>query len=72
MKRKCPTCNSSDGVRIIIWGMPAGEPDKSKYYIGGCLMDDQNPDYKCIKCGWEGFRHSRTVDKSDLTSKLHL
>jgi hypothetical protein len=40
--------------------MPAGPPDESKYYIGGCLMDDQMPDYKCIACGWEGFTRSNT------------
>ena len=22
-------------------------------------MDDQMPDYKCITCGWEGFKRSR-------------
>jgi len=70
MKRKCPTCNSSDGVRIIIWGMPAGPPDESKYYIGGCLVDDQMPDYKCITCGWEGFKRSRSTSLTDQLSKL--
>jgi hypothetical protein len=41
--------------------MPAGPPDESKYYIGGCLMDDQMPDYKCISCGWEGFKGLKTT-----------
>jgi hypothetical protein len=59
MKRECPTCNSSDGVRIIIWGMPIGTPDESKYYIGGCLVFDHMPDYKCITCGWEGFKRTK-------------
>lgn len=70
MKRKCPTCLSSTGVRKIIWGMPSVEPDESKYYIGGCLIDDQMPDYKCIVCGWEGFVRSRPVILSDDLSKL--
>jgi hypothetical protein len=63
MKKKCPTCNSIDGVRIIIWGMPLEEPDESKYYIGGCLVDDPTPDYKCITCGWEGFKNEVQVEK---------
>ena len=70
MKRKCPTCLKSTGVRKIIWGMPSEEPDESKHYIGGCLIDDQMPDYKCITCGWEGFVRSRSVTLSDDLSKL--
>ena len=23
-------------------------------------MDDQMPDYKCITCGWEGFKKSQS------------
>ncbi len=55
MKKICPTCNSGDGVRTIIWGMPLEEPDPSLYFVGGCLVDDPMPAYKCIACGWEGF-----------------
>jgi hypothetical protein len=64
MKRKCPNCNSSDGVRTILWGMPSDWPDESKYYIGGCLMSENAPDYKCITCGWEGFKR---VKKEEFT-----
>ncbi len=71
MKRKCPTCKSSDGVRLIIWGMPADEPDESKYFVGGCLVEDAMPDYKCITCGWEGFIRSRSGTLSDPLSKLN-
>jgi hypothetical protein len=47
--------------------MPAGPPDESKYYIGGCLMDDQMPDYKCIVCGWEGglTKHAKKLEFPD-------
>ena len=50
----CPTCKGTKGIRKIIWGMPAGEPDESKYYIGGCVSEDFSANYKCIDCGWEG------------------
>jgi hypothetical protein len=64
MPKKCPTCKSSDGVRIIIWGMPKEEPDESEYFIGGCLADNGMPDYRCITCGWEGFIRTKTLNKS--------
>jgi hypothetical protein len=70
MKRKCPTCLTATGVRKIIWGMPSEEPDESRYFIGGCLIDDQMPDYKCLTCGWEGFTRARSVTLSDDLSKL--
>jgi hypothetical protein len=50
----CPLCKGSNGVRKIIWGMPASEPDESKYYVGGCVSEDFSKEYKCIDCAWEG------------------
>jgi hypothetical protein len=58
MNPSCPTCKSSDGVRVILWGMPLDEPDESKYWIGGCLVNEGMPEYKCTDCGWEGFSRS--------------
>jgi len=57
--RVCPQCNKGEGTREIIWGMPAGIPDESKYYIGGCTSKDFSVKYKCIECGWEGKRLKR-------------
>jgi len=57
MTKKCPTCRTSDDVRIILWGMPAEEPDQSKYYLGGCLFSEDLPDYKCLKCSTEFFKN---------------
>ena len=54
VKRKCPKCKTSDGIRLFIWGDPVGIPDEKKYIIGGCLIDGTEPKYKCITCGWEG------------------
>jgi hypothetical protein len=44
--------------------MPDGPPDESKNYIGGCLMDDQMPDYKSSTSGWEGFKRSNSKPTS--------
>ena len=50
----CPTCNSSSGLREIIYGMPDGPVDEEMYAIGGCCVSDNDPTLKCINCGWKG------------------
>jgi len=63
----CPTCNSSKGLREIIYGMPDGPVDEARYAIGGCCVSDDDPTLKCIECGWKGeFKnqipyHEKTV-----------
>ncbi len=49
----CPNCNNEENVREILYGMPAEEPDSTKYILGGCCMEPNSPDFKCLKCGWE-------------------
>jgi len=46
--KKCPVCKSAEGVRRYLYGMPSEEPDPAKFVIGGCLVSDDMPDYKCI------------------------
>jgi DNA-directed RNA polymerase subunit RPC12/RpoP len=53
MNKKCPYCDSSEGVREFLYGMPYGEPDETKYVLGGCVVFDAAPDYKCLTCGLE-------------------
>jgi hypothetical protein len=52
--KSCPTCNSSKGLREIIYGMPDGPVDEARYAIGGCCVSDDDPTLKCIECGWKG------------------
>ena len=51
----CPLCKEPKGIRKIIWGMPAGPLDESKYVTGGCCVSPDGNDSRgtCIKCGWE-------------------
>ena len=56
MKRICPNCNVSEGVRIIFYGMPMEEPDPAIYTLGGCVIFDDMPKYECIECHWKGSR----------------
>ena len=65
--KKCPVCKKTDGTREILYGMPDGEPDETKYVLGGCLISDDMPDYKCINCSTFFYRgnnnfHNRFID----------
>lgn len=50
---ECPNCKSSEFVREVIYGMPVAEPDPRKYLVGGCCMELESADFRCIKCSWE-------------------
>ena len=58
MRKKCPTCGSSDDVREYLYGMPSEEPDPAKYVVGGCLVWEDMPDYKCISCSTDFYKNS--------------
>jgi hypothetical protein len=51
----CPSCNSKDGLREIIYGLPSQPIDESKYAIGGCCPPNFPPIWTCINCKWEGW-----------------
>jgi hypothetical protein len=50
MKKDCPNCEKSLGIREGIYGMPSFEPDENKYFIAGCTSN--GPRYVCIDCRW--------------------
>lgn len=50
MTKKCPVCNSKEGVREYLYGLPMDQPDAGKYVLGGCCISEDMPNYKCIKC----------------------
>ena len=52
--KHCPNCLSETAIRIILYGMPMGEPDYAIYSHGGCCIFDDMPKYECIECGWKG------------------
>ena len=64
---------SDTGIRIIFYGLPMEEPDTAIYTIGGCVISDDMPDYRCIKCATDFYKdtdkyHNRFV--SDGTGIL--
>jgi len=52
--KRCPDCLSETAIRIILYGMPMGEPDYGIYTLGGCCIFDDMPKYECIECHWKG------------------
>lgn len=54
MNPLCPNCGSSEGLREVIYGLPDEPPDDSKAVLGGCCVEEGDPQNVCINCGWEG------------------
>jgi hypothetical protein len=55
-KRECPSCNS-EHVIPIVYGYPgadlAEQAEKGLVELGGCCVDDNNPNWKCKVCAKE-------------------
>ena len=67
----CPQSKTVGSLRKILWGMPDKEPDASKYVIGGCCISDEDPDFACINCDWQGlFGNERALDLDGLFAEL--
>jgi hypothetical protein len=51
---------------------PSEEPDPAKYVIGGCLVSEDMPDYKCITCSADFYKTQRntTIDSSQMALEL--
>jgi hypothetical protein len=60
--KSCPTCNSSSGLREIIYGIPDGPVDEGIYAIGGCCVSDNDQNLKCVDCGWKSESVNNTPD----------
>ena len=53
----CPECGQIGTLRTILYGMPDPETfDFEKYAVGGCVVEDNQPDIKCRDCGWSGLK----------------
>jgi len=69
MTNTCPECKSAASLREIIYGMPDGPLDESKYVTGGCCLSGMDPTTTCISCGWEGdFKnHMQSFNSTNLS-----
>ena len=52
--KKCPKCLKKDQVVKIIYGYPGpelGEAERrGKIMLGGCVIEEDHPEYYCKKC----------------------
>ena len=51
----CPQCNEHSLVRRIVYGMISQELDSQKFVSGGRGNGFNDPEIRCIGCGWEGI-----------------
>jgi DNA-directed RNA polymerase subunit RPC12/RpoP len=56
--KKCPVCNSKEGVREYLYGLLMEQPDPAKFVCGGCCFSEEMPDYKCITCSTDFYKNS--------------
>ena len=51
----CPQCNEHTLVRRIVYGIISQELDSERFVSGGCGIGFNDPEIRCIGCGWEGI-----------------
>ncbi len=51
----CPQCNEHSLIRRIVYGMIYQELDSEKFVSGGRGIGFNDPEIRCIGCGWEGI-----------------
>jgi hypothetical protein len=52
----CPECGQKGNLQRIIYGMPSEDFDFEKYAVGGCIIEDDQPDVRCRECEWSGLK----------------
>ena len=50
----CPKSGDGEGLREILYGLPAWPVDEAKFIIGGCCVEETSPVVGCVRCGWRG------------------
>ena len=52
----CPQCLQKAVLQRILYGLPGEDFDFEKYAVGGCLVEENQPDIRCRDCGWSGLK----------------
>ena len=53
----CPQCGQKGNLQRILYGMPDPETfDFERYAVGGCVVEENQPDVRCRDCGWSGLK----------------
>lgn len=50
---KCYVCTDGGDLHKILYGFPADNFDFEQFEVGGCVVYEGMPDYRCRECGWE-------------------
>lgn len=53
---KCPVCIDGGDLHKFVYGLPADDFDFEKFEVGGCVVYEEMPDYRCRKCDWRGTK----------------
>jgi rubredoxin len=52
----CPSCTATNPLEIL-YGLPSDEMQRAEFEgsiaLGGCIIRDDNPAYRCRDCGHE-------------------
>ena len=51
----CSKCNERGLIRRIAYGLTPEELDGERFVSGGCGIGFNDPEIRCIGCGWEGI-----------------
>ena len=51
----CPQCNKNSLIRRIVYGVISNELDTEKFVSGGRGFGCNDPEIRCVGCGWEGI-----------------
>ena len=51
----CPQSNEHSLVRRIVYGVISNELDNGKFVSGGRGIGFNDPEIRCVGCGWEGI-----------------
>jgi hypothetical protein len=51
----CPKCNEMGRVKEILYGMPSEDYNQDKYVLGGCCIEENDPEIQCTACDWVGM-----------------
>ena len=62
--RKCPQCGTAR-IADILYGMPIFDSElekelkDGKIALGGCVISDNDPTWKCVDCGTNIYKEAK-------------
>ena len=60
--KRCTKCGSV--LKKYIYGKVTGEIDTTKYALGGCIISENAPEYRCSNCNIDFDKNGNSIDSS--------